>query len=147
MTLKLQHTYLSTHEWSFTDMSATASRPPASPTKKELSRSIRSASSRSWSSKSSLHIPTRGLRYSSRPVAAYTVIGKSSWLSTAEILPLKSVNRFWSDLMVFGSGFRLMPPWLLTTARRYLYHVTWSVWTFVTSSCLFWRQTLHRGAF
>lgn len=55
-------THLSTHEWSF-GTPGTASRPPASPTKNEFSRSTASADSRSLSSSNSCHIPVLGLRY------------------------------------------------------------------------------------
>lgn len=65
-------------------------------------------------------MPVLGLRYTSRLVAAYTDMGKSSCCSTAETLALKSAKRFWLLFTVFESLFRLMPPWLLTMATRYL---------------------------
>ena len=68
---------------------AAAGRPPASPTKKEAGRSKVEGSSRSRSERTSSHMPVRGLRKLSRPVAARRRMGKSKWERIEVTLVLK----------------------------------------------------------
>ena len=74
-------TYLSVAEWS-------PGRPAASPTYTDFDKST-PTTSKSKSSENSIHMPGRGLRYSVSPVAAYTLIGRSSCVMMAVNFSLK----------------------------------------------------------
>ena len=104
--------YRSEQEWSAL-APALAARPPASPTKSECFRSIASSTSAWYSSRTSRHIPVRGFRNKSLPVAAKRVIGRFSCASIVLTFVLNVVTDFKSLLALLLVDPKLSLPWFV----------------------------------